>query len=83
MKPEICFINRSTEASFPVFNKVVIAKVATLRFWSVIRFSMSKLQGDTAAGFESDNLLRMRMAANRRVGFGEDKKSCNTSNQRQ
>jgi hypothetical protein len=60
------------------FNKVVIAKVATLLFWSVIKFSISKLQDWTAVGWVMANLLSVRIAAKRRVDFGEDRKSCKT-----
>ena len=50
MKVEICFIRRSTEVSLPVFSRVVMARVAMLRFTSVMRFSRSRLQAVTAAG---------------------------------
>jgi hypothetical protein len=50
-KEAICFMSRSTEASPPFFNKVVMASVAIERFESVIRFSKSKLQAVTAAGW--------------------------------
>ena len=47
INPDICFINLSTEASLPVFNKVVIANVAIERLESVIKFSISKLHAAT------------------------------------
>lgn len=50
MKAEICFMSRSTEASFPVFRSVVMANVATLRFSSLMSFSMSRLHVCTADG---------------------------------
>lgn len=46
----ICFINRSTDASAPVFNNVVIASVAMDRFVSVINCSKSTLHEITACG---------------------------------
>lgn len=49
-KEEICFMSRSTLLSLPVFSSVVMARVAMLRFESVIRFSRSRLQAVTAEG---------------------------------
>lgn len=49
-KEEICFMRRSTLLSLPVFSRVVMARVAMLRFESVIKFSRSKLQAVTADG---------------------------------
>lgn len=51
IKLVICFIKRSTLASLPVFNSVVIASVAMLLFWSEIKLSMSMLQFVTAKGY--------------------------------
>lgn len=51
IKLVICFIKRSTLASLPVFNSVVIASVAMLLFWSKIKLSMSMLQFVTAKGY--------------------------------
>jgi hypothetical protein len=48
MKPEICFIRRSTLASLPVLRSVVIAKVAIERLVFEMRSSMSGLHGCTA-----------------------------------
>lgn len=39
---------------------------------------MSKLQGETAVGFDKASAFKIRIAAKRNVGFGEDKKSCKT-----
>ena len=50
MKVEICFINRSTDDSEPVFSNVVMANVAIERFESVIKFSRSRLHAVTAEG---------------------------------
>lgn len=43
MKPDICFMSLSTLPSFPVFSRVVMAKVAMERFELDIRDSMSGL----------------------------------------
>jgi hypothetical protein len=51
MKFVICFIKRSTLDSFPVFSRVVIARVAMLLFWSEIKLSISMLQLVTAIGW--------------------------------
>ena len=50
MKPEICFMSRSTELSLPVLRSVVMARVAMLRFTSEMRLSRSRLHAVTAAG---------------------------------
>jgi len=47
MKPSICFIKRSTDASVPVLSSVVMARVEIVRLASVIRFSMSTLHAAT------------------------------------
>lgn len=93
MKEEICFINRSTDASFPVCNissahtvkltlsKVVMAYVAIDRLESVMRFSMSTLQAVTAAGWVIASLLSVLIAANLSTGLGDVKKSWRTIDQ--
>ena len=48
------------------------------RFGSVIRFSMSKLHAATANAWVMAALFKVRMAANRIVGLGEDRNSCST-----
>ena len=58
-------------------SKVVIAYVAILRFGSDIRFSMSTLHAATLDGCETAKALSVRMAANLRVGLGEERNSCN------
>mmetsp|Transcript_56919 Transcript_56919/g.128974 ORF Transcript_56919/g.128974 Transcript_56919/m.128974 type:complete len:209 (+) Transcript_56919:512-1138(+) len=78
MKEEICFMRRSTELSVPVLSRVVIAKVAMLRFGSLMSASMSSLHRTSAAGCRLDTSDRQRIAAYRRVGLGEDRKSCRT-----
>lgn len=50
MKEEICFMRRSMLLSLPVLRRVVMARVAMLRFESVTRFSRSRLQAVTADG---------------------------------
>ena len=63
IKFEICFINRSTELSDPVFKRVVMAKVAIDLLVSVIKFSRSRLQAVTADGCFIATLLRLRTPA--------------------
>ena len=75
---EICFMSLSMDDSFPVFNNVVIAKVAIDRFWSEIRFSISRLQLVTESGFFRAIWLIARTAPNRRTGFDDDKNSWST-----
>lgn len=58
-------------------SKVVIAYVAILRFGSEMRFSMSTLHAATLAGYVTANALSVRMAANLRVGLGEERNNCN------
>lgn len=70
MKELICFIRRSTLASVPVFNKVVMAKVAMDLFGSVIKFSISRLHCETEAGWDIASLLSVFIAAKRRVDLG-------------
>ena len=50
MKPEICFMRRSTLASFPVLSSVVMAKVAMERLVLEINDSISGLQTLTTWG---------------------------------
>mmetsp|Transcript_3374 Transcript_3374/g.9898 ORF Transcript_3374/g.9898 Transcript_3374/m.9898 type:complete len:225 (-) Transcript_3374:1032-1706(-) len=76
---DICFIRRSTEDSDPVFNKVVMASVAIERLPSAIRDSISSLHFITADGFTIATCDNARMAASRRVDFGEERRSCNTA----
>ena len=78
MNVDICFINRSIEDSFPVFRSVVIASVAIDRFWSEIMLSMSSLQVVIDYGLFIATLFSARMAANRSIGFEDDKKSWRT-----
>lgn len=77
-KVEICFIRRSMLDSLPVFNSVVMARVATLRFWSAIRFSMSRFTVLSELGCVMATLLSVRTAANRSVGRGDERNSCST-----
>lgn len=63
-------------------SNVVMAYVATLRFVSVIRFSMSTLQVATLVGCEIASEASVRVAANFRTGFGDDKKSWRTEKAR-
>lgn len=60
----ICFISRSTEASFPVLRRVVMAKVAMLRLVFEMRLSISGLHCRTASGLKDANWCSIRMAAN-------------------
>jgi hypothetical protein len=60
------------------FRRVVMAYVAMLLFWSVIRFSMSTLQGATTVGCTRARALSVRIAANFRVGFEEERNSWRT-----
>mmetsp|Transcript_39177 Transcript_39177/g.99261 ORF Transcript_39177/g.99261 Transcript_39177/m.99261 type:complete len:222 (+) Transcript_39177:1379-2044(+) len=78
MKLLICLSRRSTEPSLPVLSSVVMAKVAMLRFWSLISDSMSMLQFVTAMGCVMATLLRVRTAAKRSTGLEELRKSCST-----
>ena len=45
-------------------------------FESVMRFSRSRLQAVTAAGWVMDTWLRVRTAAKRRVALGDEQNSC-------
>ncbi|OMH78757.1 hypothetical protein AX774_g5568 [Zancudomyces culisetae] len=74
----ICPINRSTDASFPVFNNVVIAKVATGLLLSLISPSISTLHTCAASARLLANLSSIRIAANRRTVLFDPKKPCNT-----
>ena len=74
----ICFISRSTPDSEPVLSSVVMASVAMERFESLMRPSMSMLQGVTAIGCAIAILLSVRTAEKRHAGFGEQRKSCST-----
>ena len=78
MNVDICFIKRSMEDSFPVLRSVVIANVAIDRFWSEIMLSMSMLQFVIEDGLFIATLFNARIAANRRIGLEEDKKSWRT-----
>src|SRR3569833_2282008 len=78
MKPEICFISRSTLASFPVLRSVVMAKVAMERLLLEIRSSMSGLQTLTACGLNEAKLCRMRRAASLVTARGDVRNSCRT-----
>mmetsp|Transcript_25799 Transcript_25799/g.42621 ORF Transcript_25799/g.42621 Transcript_25799/m.42621 type:complete len:209 (-) Transcript_25799:946-1572(-) len=78
MKEVICFMSRSTPDSLPVFNNVVIARVAIERLESLINPSISMLHGVTASGCAIATLLRVRTAENLQQGLGEHRKSCNT-----
>ena len=75
MKAEICFISLSTEASFPVLSRVVMAYVAMERLSSLMSFSMSKLHAETGIGWVCASFAKVRMAANLRLALGEVKKS--------
>lgn len=50
MKPEICFIRRSTLASLPVLSRVVMANVAIERLLLEMSSSMSGLHTLTTCG---------------------------------
>mmetsp|Transcript_14557 Transcript_14557/g.29484 ORF Transcript_14557/g.29484 Transcript_14557/m.29484 type:complete len:209 (+) Transcript_14557:1261-1887(+) len=78
IKEVICFISRSTPDSEPVLSNVVMASVAIERLPSLISPSMSMLHGVTASGCAMATLLRVRTAAKRRQGLGEQRKSCST-----
>jgi len=52
-----------------------MARVEMARFESVMRFSMSRLQVEAMDWRVIANLLRVRMATNRRVCFGEVRNS--------
>lgn len=49
-----------------------------LRLGSVIRFSMSTLQPDTAAGWTIDSLFSDLMAANLSTGLGDERNNWKT-----
>lgn len=53
----------------------MIAYVAMPLFESVIKFSISTLQVATLPGWIKAKALSVRIAANFRVDFGDDKKS--------
>ena len=59
-------------------SNVVIAYVATLRFVSEMRFSKSTLQVATLVGCKRAREARVRVAANRREDFGDERKSWRT-----
>jgi hypothetical protein len=65
----------------PTFNKVVMAYVATLLLGSDIKPSRSTLHVDTAAGCVRERAASVRVAANFRTAFGDDKNSCKTRNE--
>ncbi len=77
-KVAICFMSLSTEDSAPVLSRVVMARVAMERLESVIRFSRSRLQAVTAAGWVMDTWLSVLTAANLSVALGEEQKSWRT-----
>lgn len=56
-----------------------MAYVAIDRFESVIKFSISTLQAVTAAGWVMASLFSVLIAANLRMAFGEERKSCRTA----
>ena len=55
-----------------------MASVAMERLESVMRFSISRLQVVTVSGWVMATRLSVRMAANRSVALGDDRKSCRT-----
>lgn len=59
----------------PTLSNVVIAYVAMPLLESVIKFSISTLQVATLPGWTRAKALSVRIAANFRVDFGDDKKS--------
>jgi len=63
MNEPICLSRRSTLLSLPVLSSVVMASVAMLRFWSLMRLSMSMLQLVTASGCVIATCARARDAA--------------------
>src|SRR5688572_17201831 len=60
MNAAICFNNRSTLDSFSTCNSVVTANVATDRFTSPIRFSISKQQLEAIAVGNIDAICRQK-----------------------
>lgn len=52
--------------------------MATLRLESLIRFSRSTFTEATLEGWVAAKAAKVRVAAKRRVGFGDDKNSCRT-----
>jgi len=54
-------MRRSTDDSAPVFNRVVIARVATDLLASVIKLSRSRLQAVTAAGWVIATLIKNKL----------------------
>ena len=78
MKDDICFISRSTEASFPVFRRVVMAKVAMERLVFEISASISGLHCRTASGLKEAKECRILIAANFVTARGDVRKSCRT-----
>ena len=71
----MCFNNRSTEFSLPVFKRVVIAKVAMERLASPINASRSSLHLDTTHCCVAATSARVRMEAKRTVGLGDERKT--------
>lgn len=63
---------------YSTLSKVVMASVAMLRFTSVIKFSRSRLQLVTDAGWIMATLFKVRTAANLKVGLGELRNNCKT-----
>lgn len=66
-------ISLSTEPSFPVLSRVVIAKVAMERLVLEINVSISMLQTLTAAGLMDAKLCKIRIAVNLATARGEVK----------
>ena len=60
-------------------SRVVIAYVATLRLESEMRFSRSTLQVATLDGCVRASEASVRVAANLRDDFGDERKSCKTN----
>lgn len=60
------------------FRSVVMAYVATLRLGSAMRLSRSTLHVATLLGCVRARAASVRVAANFKTGFGDDKKSCRT-----
>ena len=57
----------------------MIAYVATLLLGSAMRFSRSTLQAATLAGCVKASAARVRVAANFKIGLGDERNSCRTT----
>ena len=66
----------SIEVSAPVFNRVVIARVAMDRFESEISISRSILQAETALGWSMEIWFNDRTAAKRIVVISLEQNNC-------